>query len=702
MQYWMSTSKPNFLQELEKRNLELQSKIDRTWIVEEKPTFTIQPQSKTLNFWAPMSWTWITNFQDYKASIPKTTQPTTTKSSGFSLVPKANAWNQNVIQMYLDDENEDYDNKVQIMEMLKNWEDESFIESSIINDIWYTWPQPKDINDMWLMEEAWQRLSNLWTKLWERAWRIWEDFTRERSKNPFIAWWQNLLAWVWSAWEIILWVWDVLFEWLAYATPDIVKEWLYATWRWIKNITPEPIKKWLVETWKTIWEEYKEFKKESPFLARWVEWGWNIATALPIGWGWKVAKEWVEKWAEAVVKWGKQVVDKTATIWKTLEQKWESFRNALSWLDEREITALKNTPREEFEAILEYAKTSKNNEYIQNPYNKAWELWIETEKRIIKDIEDLQTQRMEAIQNSWVDKIDTSKVREDIVWDIKKTFNVEWVDIVDWKPVYKVVEWRESLLDEANLKDLDALKLLESATKAKTPLQMMDTIKKMQNLIYDSNILNRASKDMANLVKRSIWKLNQTFKEQVWWNYAKILDDMAEDIKLKQWLEKLFGDMWEWLVGNRWELAIKRLAKWTTTSADVRNIALKIKERTWIDLIKEARLAQLAMDLVDDPKAKDLFWVIKEWPSWIIWKWIQKAIEMTPFSKEKTAIARTQKILPNKWKNANTTNNTYSNTTNKKTTWDTTPKSPLVPSLTNDMSVKNTTTQKSLPQVKKK
>lgn len=707
MQYWMSTAKPSFLQELEKRNLELKSKIDRTWQVEEKPTFNFLNQKETpqMNFWQPVSQKWVTNFQDYKETLPKATtqQPTTQKSSGFSIIQKANAMEeQDLLQQYLQDDNQDNESKQQLFQALQDWvEPDELI--NYLQSNWYTWQtQPKqDINDMWLLEEWWQRLSNLWTKLWERAWRIWEDFTRERSKNPFIAWWQNLLAWIWSAWEIIWWIWDIAFEWLAYATPDIVKEWLYATWRWIKNITPETIKKWLVETWKTIWQEYKEFKKDSPFLARWVEWTWNIATALPIVKWWKIAWKWVEKTWEALVKWWEKIADTSATIWKTLETKWQSFRNALSWLDEREITALKNTPKEEFEAMLEQGKKAIWDDYAQTPYHEWAKKANEAFKQLETILETNQKARVETLKNSWIEKIETWKVREDIVKDIENTFNIQWVKIVDWKPVYKVTPWRKSLLDDGNIKDYEALKLLEDVTKSKTPLEMMDTIKRMQNLIYDSSILNRTGGDMYNLVERSIWKLNQTFKEQVWWDYAKILDDMARDIKLKADLDETFK---AWLdeVWNRWELAMKRLAKWTTTSSDVRNLALKIKEITWIDLIKEARLRQLVMDLVWDKRWADLFWIIKEWPSWIISKALQKWIEMTPFSKEKTALARTQKILPNKWKNANTTNNTSSNTTNKKTTWDTTPKYPLVPSLTNDMSVKNTTTQKSIPEVKKK
>lgn len=52
---------------------------------------------------------------------------------------------------------------------------------------------------------------------------------------------------------------------------------------------------------------------------------------------------------------------------------------------------------------------------------------------------------------------------------------------------------------------------------------------------------------------------------------------------------------------------MKRLAKGTTTSSEVRNLALKVKEMTGIDLIKESRLRQLSMDIAGDKRAGDLF-----------------------------------------------------------------------------------------------
>lgn len=175
---------------------------------------------------------------------------------------------------------------------------------------------------------------------------------------------------------------------------------------------------------------------------------------------------------------------------------------------------------------------------------------------------------------------------------------------------------------------------------------------------------------MKQFVERSVWKLNAEFKKQVWDEYSNILDEMAQDIKLKNDLDSVFK-AWADEIGNRWELAMKRIASGTTTSSDVRNLALKIKERLWIDLIKEARLRQLAMDIVWDTRAWTLFQTIKAWRQGIFDKIIESILDATPLSKEKTALKRAWT-----WLNNNTTKNadtnidstTLSNTWNKEIT----------------------------------
>ena len=140
-----------------------------------KTTQSVQPtsfsqfvQNKTnkpqniMNFWPWVSQKWVTNVNEYNPVTKRTEniftpKPTTTqKSSWFSLIPTANAdnWEQNIIQMFLDDSKTKSDlqsKRNAVIEMLKNWEDEKFIQDTIINKMWYNWitqPQTQEQEDL--------------------------------------------------------------------------------------------------------------------------------------------------------------------------------------------------------------------------------------------------------------------------------------------------------------------------------------------------------------------------------------------------------------------------------------------------------------------------------------------------------------------------------------------------------------------------
>ena len=100
--------------------------------------------------------------------------------------------------------------------------------------------------------------------------------------------------------------------------------------------------------------------------------------------------------------------------------------------------------------------------------------------------------------------------------------------------------------------------------------------------------------------------------------YTKILAEMSDDIKLQKELDRIFKPSDLDGVTNRGELAMKRISNGTTTSGEVRDLALKIQERTGIDLIKEARLAQMSMDIVGDTRWANLFGIIKDGKNGVI------------------------------------------------------------------------------------
>lgn len=153
-----------------------------------------------------------------------------------------------------------------------------------------------------------------------------------------------------------------------------------------------------------------------------------------------------------------------------------------------------------------------------------------------------------------------------------------------------------------NSRDLQALSMIDDALKGGNPAEVMDTVKILQNHLYDSSTGLRVSNDMKKFLERTTGKINHSFKTTMGEEYTKILAEMSDDIKLQKELDRIFKPSDLDGVTNRGELAMKRISNGTTTSGEVRDLALKIQERTGIDLIKEARLAQMSMDIVGDTR----------------------------------------------------------------------------------------------------
>lgn len=525
----------------------------------------------------------------------------------------------------------------------------------------------------WAVEKTkWQFI--WWAKRIYEAWVWWAEWKYDFAEAS-LRWWAGALQ---MAWSPISWIlWETIETWIEKIPEDIRKD----------------IKEKAIPTIEWIQEWYKE---QSPEQRRRLDnaWIWLevLASFIWVKWIQKVTAPLTQTWKQAVTQTATQVkqtlnplllrtikkargkvIDKADVIWKAVNKKAGQLREYMAWLDPKDLQAIETATPKKVVWLIEQAKKanlSRKADYTDTPYYEWAQEALRAFEKLEKNVRWAQKKRTWLIEKSWVKKIDTGDVRTSIVEDIKDTFNITWAKKTKAWIKYKTVKWRKSLLDEWNLKDYEAMKLLESVTKSTPPLEMMDTIKKMQNLIYDTNILNRVSKDMKALVTRSIWKLNKTFKSQVWKKYQTLLDDMSWDIRLMKDLDRVFkAGVWE--IGNKWEMAMKRLVSWTTTSWEARNLALKIKDRLWIDLIQEARLRKIAMDISWDTRANTLFQTIKEGKQWIIWKTLEWIIEKTPLSKEKTVISRAGKTLKSKkTKNANINRNTTntSNTWNKSNT----------------------------------
>ena len=69
------------------------------------------------------------------------------------------------------------------------------------------------------------------------------------------------------------------------------------------------------------------------------------------------------------------------------------------------------------------------------------------------------------------------------------------------------------MIDATNQKDLKALEILQDTLKTQSPAELMDNVKILQNMLYDSSQGLRVSDPMKNFMKRATGKINTTLKE---------------------------------------------------------------------------------------------------------------------------------------------------------------------------------------------
>lgn len=515
-------------------------------------------------------------------------------------------------------------------------------------------------------------------------------------------WWIGRIkeAWVWAA-EGKYTPWEAAIRGWAWALQTAFSPVAWIIWEWIERLIPDSFKSFIAEKAQPTIDDAKDwYEWQSPEQKRsldnawvWLEmltyalwaqalstWAWKeiwkqvvkkVAKktigklVAPIAWQaikkWQWIVKWmlikpVEKiqaikaWITKTLKWVEKRVQRWSVdfkweVWKTpiikpirpiakkVDEITPTFREKVSWLKERDIAAVKDTP--EFTGILEKAKESVKSDYKRTPY---WE-WAKKAETAFKKLEDNLNVSYKEKANilKWnKTKINTVWIKQEIQENLWKKLNIEYSK--DW---LREIKWRWAQIDINNKADLRALDELNKVINSKTPLEFADRIQAMQAWIYDNSsklVPGWVSDKMQNFIRQSTWIVNKNLKEQLPSRYAQIMKEMSEDIGLRQSLDRVFKVTWE---GNRWELAMKRLVAWTTTSWDVKSIALAVKEKLGIDLIKEARMRQLAMQLAWDNRAETLFWAIEK--GWVLGAWskiLKEAWKKTFFDPEKLVIKR--------------------------------------------------------------
>jgi hypothetical protein len=402
----------------------------------------------------------------------------------------------------------------------------------------------------------------------------------------------------------------------------------------------EPIVRPIMETApaQSALQYASRFDKENPIASLALQWVGNLADLAPVPLVKPIAsgikKGAVATW-KGIVRWAEKIAPKVVqpvkNLWQTIWQKYTGIRKYLAGIEPKEVTALEKTSAKEFDDILNKAKEAvwPNADYTQTPYY-IFDEANDALSKIEDNLSARQAERLAVLDEAPIATIKADDARNTLKSALR-SMNVEDIRIVDGKIEIIPVKWREALLDMSNPADVKALqKLNEILDWDVSPIQTMDRIKKLQEWAYENKStigVKWVSERMWKLIKQVQGSLNSTFKKQLPPEYAKILDSMSEDIKLSDDMRRLF-----WIddqgnqVWNRGELLMKRILNGPTTGWEAKKLADQILKKYWIDFTRQARLRQLAMDLVWDDRAKTFFQAAQEWKSSLVDTVLQKTI----------------------------------------------------------------------------
>lgn len=459
-----------------------------------------------------------------------------------------------------------------------------------------------------------------WQSIADTAQEWYKKYAEQAYLDPK-TWQDYNLQWIGKVAMGTLWaVWELSKKWSEFIVENPVGA--IMTWKSVSGVK----KGW--QALKTAWTEAMKgnIGKATTWLAKSTGIGLKENIIDPIKMGVTAPFTVAKLWAKGI--WA---IAKKTEIGKKLSQKAENAKTYLAGLDDTEIGALEKTSPTEIDTILKQAEQTKGKQgdYVQTPYHVGAEKAKKTLNQLDADLKTRQSERLAVLDEAPIAKIEANDARMALK-DSLRSMNVEDIQIIDGVPKIIPVKWREALLDLSNPADVKALqKLNEILDWDVSPTQTMDRVKKLQEWAYENKStiwVKGTSERMDGLIKRVQGSLNSTFKKQLPEEYAKVLDSMSEDIKLSNEIKRVFGiDDAGNPVWNRGEMVMKRLANGTTTGGEARTLAKQIFDRYWIDLIKEARLRQMAMDLVWDSRWQTLFWVIKWGKQGIIDKTLEYA-----------------------------------------------------------------------------
>jgi len=604
MQYWQTlwnSKVPTNYMDILKQKEQIKPKINLF-------DFTQTPQ---MNFWQWVSQRNVTNFGDYKTNIPiqptqQQTQPT--PKSGFSLIPTANAWNNNIIQTFLDDSKTKPDlwsKRNAVIEMLKNWEDESFIEDAIVKQMQWKptqeepWifgklkeaaisslPNPKAMWEVWLNILWWVEKNITWavnlatSPFWVEPMRTPSETIRgvkqatpsliERTVYNVLKWWEyQKEIWEWqinkeqwpesttfqtvgNIWETLIWniLWDAFISWLSTVSTKDQKEFAKQE---LKKLLNTKWAKSILEKVDEIEKDYEVLKKYNPWLARnFKAWKDVALTFLDLIWykttksAWKITKETLENIPRNISEW---VIKQLPDVWKKVKEwvKW-TWKFIKTW-----YSTAKQKTWNYYDDVLSWLSKAETSWYKANPYqaeefNKM--IKVAESSKWIDDIKNYKTQKHEEIWDELIQEIE----------NIKKTKWEEWAIYNDIKQLDTKVN-TENIINNFQKtfdkywiwvdKNWKLFKVEWSKWGTLTSWDLARVEQLYKNILADSNnnwwFLN-VSQTLKNRSDASAFSNyeKQVFTDE-WLNIMRELrsniDNVAKnEIPWLKWLDELFAD----------------------------------------------------------------------------------------------------------------------------------------------------------------
>lgn len=486
------------------------------------------------------------------------------------------------------------------------------VEAEDIEDIALDIPQTsKEIEQeeglKGFVSETWEALKQRWANIAETIWRLDEKTIEGREKISKTI--KDKWLWAWflesmkqelnqlgssfqTAWQVVAWGLDVVWEWLENtiqdATPEVVE----------KAIENTVAKIGESKTVQEVAESYSKFRENKPELARNIEAAVNIGQILPVTKVWKVVTKPVSKSAQQAVKKGAEQQLKntsrailnlpTKTTWKeTLQvgkffadkvKPTNSFDNMTTQFDNIANSSIKQV-NDSLWSVTKTFKPQGAKEVLKEMVNNSKKIQFSTAK----------TNKL----NSLLKKVDTDGLTLSEINSIKRSIN-------DY-----VKGWTTSGLEGAGLKAnsirgkySEVMKFIENAAKR----EWLPDIRQLNKDWFQSNQLSELLTKQATTIGKKQWM--QSLQGQ---SIIKKLGSSIRQGRENLGLSDMIGSVWlEDLDLKKALETIKKISKGTEAQTLQSKIA---GSAVWKATIAKMRTkwAELLDDFADKTGARSKF-----------------------------------------------------------------------------------------------